>query len=189
MSKDFWGHQPLFYSTFRIIRIQHCLQKLLFRIQSAGSIWVWTVWASESSLRPAISPDLGLRLPAFSLLYWLSNFHKKIFSKIIKFSELFFFLDNILKFTDKINWLKRQLRSHFTANSKQINGRSRLQKTTDRLIAAGVKHINSLAVNLWCDNKLQITISEVLISRSSKHTKDTFDQKSERKRNKLVENF
>ena len=69
---------------------------------------------------------------------------------------------------------------------KQTNGRSGLQQTTDRLIAAGVKQIYSLGVNIRCDNKQQITISEVLISRLSKHTKDTFDQK---KKKKFVENF
>ena len=35
----------------------------------------------------------------------------------------------------------------------KYHGRSRLQKTTDRLIAAGVKQINSLEVNIWYDNK------------------------------------
>ena len=55
--------------------------------------------------RPAISPDLGRRLLAFSLLYRLSGFHMKISGKIIKFQAFVFFSDNILKFTDKINCL------------------------------------------------------------------------------------
>ena len=54
--------------------------------------------------RPAKSPDLGQRLPAFSLLYRLSGSHLKISGKIIKFPA-FVFSDKILKFIDKINWL------------------------------------------------------------------------------------
>ena len=53
---------------------------------------------------PAGLPYLRFRpeIPAFSLLYRLSGFHVKISGKIIKFPE-FFFSDNILKVTDKIN--------------------------------------------------------------------------------------
>ena len=43
------------------------------------------------SIRPAISPDLGRRLPAFSLLNRLSGFHVKISGEIIKFLAFVFF--------------------------------------------------------------------------------------------------
>ena len=68
-----------------------------------------------------------------------------------------------------------------------LNGGSRFQKTTHCLIAAGVKQINSLGVNIWCDNKLQNTVSGVLTSQSSKLKKDTFGQKNETKRTKKEE--
>ena len=57
-----------------------------------------------------------------------------------------------------------------------------IQKTTDRLIAAGVKQITSLGVNIWYDNKLQLTLSEVLqvLDRRSIQ-KDSFGQKNEKK--------
>ena len=42
-------------------------------------------------IRPAVSPDLDRRLPAFSLLYRLSGFHVKISCKIIKFPAFVFF--------------------------------------------------------------------------------------------------
>ena len=42
--------------------------------------------------RPAIFPDLGWRLPAFSLLYYIENFRQNH-----KISSICFF-DNILKF-------------------------------------------------------------------------------------------
>ena len=50
--------------------------------------------------RPAKSPDLDPRLPAFSLLYRLSGFHVKISGKIIKFPA--FFRTYFLKFTNKL---------------------------------------------------------------------------------------
>ena len=45
----------------------------------------------EEKHRPAISPDLGRSLPAFSLLYRLSGFHVKISGKIIILPAFFFF--------------------------------------------------------------------------------------------------
>ena len=44
-----------------------------------------------SYCRPAKSPDLCRRLPAFSLLCRLSDFHVKIFSEIEKLSVIFYF--------------------------------------------------------------------------------------------------
>ena len=107
--------------------------------------------------RPAKSQDLGritgffIALPALRLLRENLRQNHKI-SGIL-------FSDSILKFTNKINWSKK-LRSHLLLG-KQI-GRSRFQKTTDLLIATGVKQINSLGVNIWRDNKLQITIFSIV---------------------------
>ena len=54
--------------------------------------------------RPAKSPDLDRRLPAFSLLPAL-RLSRENLRQNHKISGICFFWDNILKFTNKINWL------------------------------------------------------------------------------------
>ena len=72
---------------------------------------------------------------------------------------------------------------------KQINSRSRLQKTTDRLITVGVKQINPLGVNIWCDNKLQILRVQITSFSIVEAYKKSLVRKMKQKKGMLVENF
>ena len=97
---------------------------------------------------------------------------------------MFFFFFCQLKWVNCKFWANRPSNFERTAPFEILSEPSKSNRPRRNWILWESSRSHSLGGNIWCDNKLQITTSEVLISRSSKHTNDTFDQKSEKGKKK-----